>query len=80
LLRGLDPGDARGRENISLPDLILGNELKRFPPKLNRAGRDSFSRALGLRGDVNHLRAAIVRQMRQSIHLQPPIATIIRPG
>ncbi len=69
LLRRLNPGDARSREDVPLPDLILGNQLERFLPQLNLAGGDRFPRALFLRGNVNHLRAAIVRQMGQSIHL-----------
>jgi hypothetical protein len=80
LLCGLNPGQARSRENVPLPDLIPGNEIERFLPKPNHASRDSFPRALRLGGDIHHLRAAIVRQVRQSIHLQPPIATIMRPG
>jgi hypothetical protein len=80
LLRSLNPGNSSSSENVSLPDLILCDEIERFPAKLNLSGSDSFSRAAFLRRNVNHLRASIVRQMRQSIHRQPPIATIIRPG
>ncbi len=80
LLRRLNSGDARSGEDVPLPDLVLRDEIERFLPEVNLAGGDRFPRALFLRGDVDHLRASIVRQVGQSIHLQPPMATIIRPG
>ena len=35
LLRRLNPGDARRREDVSLRDLVLGNQLERFRLQLN---------------------------------------------
>jgi hypothetical protein len=60
----LNPGNASSREYVPLSDLVLRDQIERFRPKLNLSGRDGFARAPFLRRYVDHLSAAIVRQVR----------------
>ena len=47
LLCGLDPGNARGREDIAFDDLIACDQIERFPLEPNLSACNGSSEATG---------------------------------
>ncbi len=69
LLRRLDARQSRGREDIALRDLAVGNQRQRLRAQRDPSGRDRLPRANRLGRNIDHLRAAIGRDVRKAIHL-----------
>src|SRR5262249_52067026 len=59
LLGGLNSGNARGREDIALGDLISRDQVERFRLEPNLSACDSPSFTKRLRRNINHLGTTI---------------------
>jgi hypothetical protein len=68
LFGGLDSGDSRGGKHIPFRDLILGNKIERFALKLDLPLGDRSADAQRFGGDIDHLRAAIMADVRETSH------------
>ena len=80
LLGRLDSGQARGRENIAFCNTIRRNQIERRRLQFDPSCCDGLPMTERFGRDVDHFRAAVARNVRELLHGQPPIATILRPG
>ena len=68
LLRSLDAGNSRRRENVALCDSIVLDQVECLAPEPNFAGRNSSSLTHRLCRHINHLRLAIGTDVSQAFH------------
>jgi len=68
LFRCLNAGDTRSGKNVSLCNPIRGDQLESRGLQLYPAARDCLSAADGLGRNIDHLRAAIGRDVAQVGH------------
>jgi hypothetical protein len=65
LVRGHEPREAGGGEDVALGDVAAGDRVQRRGLEQDKPLGDRFPRGDGLVPDVDHLRAAVVVEMGQ---------------
>ena len=68
LLRSLDTGNPRSREDVTLRYLIVRNQIESLAPEPNLAGGNSSSLAHWFRRDVDHPCAAVSLDVSEWSH------------
>src|SRR5262245_61680435 len=68
-LGGLNPGNARGREDIAFGDLIFCDQIESSSSQPNFAASNGSSFTEGLRRNINHLSPTITADVSEFLHL-----------
>ena len=68
LFRGLNPGEARSRENISFRDSIFRNQIEGLSLEFDFSFRNRGASAHRFAGHIHHLGAAIGSDVRKTFH------------